>query len=243
MGSDNAPSPAILSDLSRLVRRVDEDRWLASRFAPAMVRERLIALYAVHHEIVRSGEAAKEPGLAAIRLAWWRDSLAQIHAGAPAPPQPALLAYARHARCFAYEDWLDVLEAQADVAFSSWAAVEAHAQCAAGGLMRLALSACGVGAVDYLRPMALAQGLLELCRMEARRPRLPGALEEGLTRAMHAYAQASAASRGFSAAAFPAFGHVTFTPLYDRALRRGRARPALLARQWRLVGAVATGCL
>lgn len=243
MGSESAPSPTILSDLNRLVRRVDEDRWLASRFAQAPVRERLIALYAVHHEIAHSSEAAKEPGLAAIRLAWWRDSLAQIHAGAPPPPQPALVAYARHARCFAYEDWLGVLEARADGAFSSWAAAEAHAHCAAGGLMRLALSACGVGAVDYLRPMALAQGLIGLCRLEARRPRLPGAVEEGLGRAMDAYAQASAASRGFSGAAFAAFGHVTLTPLYDRALRRGQAQPYLLARQWRLVRAAAIGCL
>lgn len=243
MGSENAPSPTTLSDLGRLVRRVDEDRWLASRFAPAVVRERLIALYAVHHEIVRSGEAAKEPGLAAIRLAWWRDALAQIHAGAPSPPQPALLAYAIHARCFAYENWLGVLEAHADGAFPSWAAVEAHAYCAAGGLMRLALSACNAAALGFLEPLAHAQGLLELCRMEARRPRLPGALEEGLTRMVDAYAQASAASRGFSGAAFPAFGHVTLASLYDRALRRGRARPALLARQWRLVRAAATGCL
>ena len=64
--------------LDDLVRRVDEDRWLASRFAPADVRARLIALYAVNYEIARTAEVVREPGVGDIRLAWWRDALAEI---------------------------------------------------------------------------------------------------------------------------------------------------------------------
>jgi hypothetical protein len=40
-----------VDDLDTLVRRVEEDRWLAARFAPPLVRERLIAIYAVNYEI------------------------------------------------------------------------------------------------------------------------------------------------------------------------------------------------
>jgi phytoene synthase len=232
-----------LDELDRLVRRSDEDRWLASRFAPALARERMIALYAVHHEIVRSSEAAKESGLAAIRLAWWRDALQQIHAGGAPPQQPALVAYAEHARWFAGEEWLEILDARSDGPLASWEAAETHAVRTNGGLMRLALRACGEQAAQYLQPLAAAQGLVELCGAEARRPRLPGSIEEGLARAEDAYQRGRAASRGFTAGAFPAFGYVTLAPLHIRALRLGHGPPALLARQWRLVKAAATGRL
>lgn len=238
-----APSPISLDDLDRLVRRHDEDRWLASRFAPKPVRERLVALYAVHHEIVRSGEAAKEPGLAAIRLAWWRDALEQVHSGGAVAPQPALTVYAQHARWFSVNDWLDVLSAHAEGPIPTWDAALSHAARAAGGLMRLALGACEAEAGDFLQPLAIAQGLVELCRAEMRRPRLPGSLEEALNRADEAFTHASSASRGFSSGAFPAFGYVTLAPLYVRSLRRGHDQPALLLRQWRLVQAAATGRL
>ncbi|MBC8107455.1 MAG: squalene/phytoene synthase family protein, partial [Anaerolineae bacterium] len=65
------------NDLGTLVRRVDEDRWLASRFAPAPVRERLIALYAVNYEIARLSETVREAPLGDIRLEWWRSALSE----------------------------------------------------------------------------------------------------------------------------------------------------------------------
>ncbi|MBK8544168.1 MAG: hypothetical protein IPL62_11845 [Caulobacteraceae bacterium] len=49
-----------MDDLDTLVRRVDEDRWLAARFAPPLVRERLIAIYAVNYEIARRRPCVKQ---------------------------------------------------------------------------------------------------------------------------------------------------------------------------------------
>jgi 15-cis-phytoene synthase len=74
-----------MNDLDRLVRRVDEDRWLALRFAPEEVRARLIALYAVNYEIARTAEIVSEPALGDIRLEWWRSALEQMAEGS-APP-------------------------------------------------------------------------------------------------------------------------------------------------------------
>jgi phytoene synthase len=56
-------------------RRHDPDRFLASLFAPADKRERLWLLIAFNHELARAREVASEPGLALIRLHWWREVL------------------------------------------------------------------------------------------------------------------------------------------------------------------------
>ena len=57
-----------MADLDADVRRHDEDRWLASRFAPADVRARLIAIYALNYEIARTAEVVSTPALVEIRL-------------------------------------------------------------------------------------------------------------------------------------------------------------------------------
>jgi len=48
-------------DLDALIRRVDPDRWLSSRFVgdPA-ARADLVALYALDHELARSPTAHRE---------------------------------------------------------------------------------------------------------------------------------------------------------------------------------------
>jgi len=60
---------------SALVRAHDRDRYLATLFAPADLRDALYALYAFNHEIVRVHEAAREPMPGEIRLQWWREVL------------------------------------------------------------------------------------------------------------------------------------------------------------------------
>lgn len=63
------------------VKRVDEDRWLSSRYAPQPQRKRLIALYAFVYELARVRTVVTEPGLGAIRFQWWRDALDEIAKG------------------------------------------------------------------------------------------------------------------------------------------------------------------
>lgn len=63
------------------VKRVDEDRWISSRFAPADARKTLTALYALAYELARVRLVVSEEGLGAIRFQWWRDALKEIEAG------------------------------------------------------------------------------------------------------------------------------------------------------------------
>jgi len=56
-----------------MVRRADYDRWFCSLFAPAGKREGLWVLYAFNHELARAREVGREPIMAMVRLAWWRE--------------------------------------------------------------------------------------------------------------------------------------------------------------------------
>jgi 15-cis-phytoene synthase len=62
-----------MEDLMDMVRRHDSDRFFCALFAPAARRDALVTLYAFNHELARAHEAAREPGLALIRLQWWRE--------------------------------------------------------------------------------------------------------------------------------------------------------------------------
>ncbi len=75
-----------------LVRRNDQDRWLASLFIPQNCRRHIHAFYAFSFEIARVKETVSEPLLGAIRFQWWRDVLEEKIAGdARANPVSAAL--------------------------------------------------------------------------------------------------------------------------------------------------------
>ncbi len=79
-----------LDDLDALIRRVDPDRWLSSRFvADRQARADLIALYAYDHEITRAPRMVSNPLLGEIRLTWWREALDEIYAGDRVRRHPA----------------------------------------------------------------------------------------------------------------------------------------------------------
>ena len=91
--------PADLDDLDALVRRVDPDRWLSSRFiTDAQARADVVALYAFDHELARAPKVASNPLIAEIRLTWWREVLDEIHDGKPARAHPAARALAEAVR-------------------------------------------------------------------------------------------------------------------------------------------------
>jgi phytoene synthase len=68
-----------------LVRRYDPDRYFAALFAPVPARDTLFTLYAFNHELARAREVTHEPGLALIRLQWWRE----VVEGEPRPHEVA----------------------------------------------------------------------------------------------------------------------------------------------------------
>ena len=64
------------------LKRTDEDRWLATRYAPPDGRERLVAIYLLTQELQRTLHT-KELMLGKIRIQWWRETIAQVAGKAP----------------------------------------------------------------------------------------------------------------------------------------------------------------
>lgn len=91
--SPDAPSDS--EDLDALVKRVDPDRWLSSRFiADPEERADVIALYAYDHELARAPRVASNSLLGEIRLTWWREALDEIFEGRPVRRHPTAQALA-----------------------------------------------------------------------------------------------------------------------------------------------------
>lgn len=76
------------------VRSRDRERWLSILWAPAAARPALVALHAYDLEQQRIVAEAKEPLLAEIKLAWWREQLDAIGRGGVPQAQPILRALA-----------------------------------------------------------------------------------------------------------------------------------------------------
>ncbi|HLY57239.1 MAG TPA: squalene/phytoene synthase family protein, partial [Stellaceae bacterium] len=65
------------------IRRHDRDRFLATLFAPAAHRPALWALLAFNLEVARVRETVTQPMLGQIRLAWWREAVAEAYGDGP----------------------------------------------------------------------------------------------------------------------------------------------------------------
>ena len=74
-------SPDQWEAIDARIKRVDEDRWLSSRYAAESERRKLIALYAFVYELARVRNVVTEPDLGAIRFQWWRDALDEVAKG------------------------------------------------------------------------------------------------------------------------------------------------------------------
>lgn len=84
-----------LGDLDALIRRVDPDRWISSRFIPdPQVRADVIALYAFDHELARAPRVSSNSLIGEIRLTWWREALEEIFEGRPVRRHPTAEALA-----------------------------------------------------------------------------------------------------------------------------------------------------
>lgn len=81
-----------LKRLDARLAREDEDRWLSSRYAPAQVRQKLVALYAFNLELAKVRTIVSEAMLGAIRFQWWRDALGDVMEGKPPRKHDVVLA-------------------------------------------------------------------------------------------------------------------------------------------------------
>jgi phytoene synthase len=204
-------------DLDALVRRVDPDRWLSSRFiADAEKRADVIALYAYDDELARASKVTSNALIAEIRLAWWREALDEIFGGRLVRGHPVAraLGVAVARRALPREPLEAMIDARID-ALDEEQAQEARRQ--AGGSTAVA-AAMILG--DPQRAAA------------ARR-----AGEVWAARAGDLIA-AGAEARRLEPAAFPAVAHATLA----RAYLTGRSVSKIGARL-RLLGAVLSGQL
>jgi len=162
---------AALGGLAETVRRHDPDRFFSSLFAPADKRETLWLLYAFNHELARAREVASEPGLALIRLHWWREVVEGARRRHKvAGPLGAALDAGRVAGAELAE-MVDAREAEAAPAIETRAAWLAYLSGTAGALAVAAGRALGADApvLARLRALGTAYGVAGQLRSVAAR--------------------------------------------------------------------------
>jgi phytoene synthase len=157
------------SALREQVRRADPDRYFCSLFAPAELRERLWLLYAFNHQLARAREVAREPMLALIRLAWWREV---VEGAAKAHEIANPLAEALSAGWYGRADLLALIEAreaETEPEIADLAAFMAYVRGTAGKLARIAGNVLGVDddAVETLGTAYGISGILRAARYHA----------------------------------------------------------------------------
>ena len=231
-------------DLDALVRRVDPDRWLASRFvADAEARADLVALYAFNYELSRAPGVASQPLIGEMRLAWWREALDEIFEGRPVRRHPVVLALAEAIRRRGVgRAGLEALVDGRLRELEPWPLgeedeVHDYLDATAACLMTVAAGMLAPDAPVDLRPAGRAWGLAGLHRLGGRLPTAWGA-EEVRARVEAALAAANRRLRGLPVAAFPAAAYAALARPYAA----GRTSSEL-ARRLRVTWAVLRGRL
>lgn len=156
--ADTDASPETADEL---VRRVDEDRWLAARFADAPGRERLSALYAFIYEVARIPESVRDPALGAVRLQWWREAVDGIYAGRGGADGDVvtglagLVEWASLDRSL-IDGFIDARQKDLEERpFEQWPEFEAYVDDTAGAVIRLAAKVCAPDLVQTGQHLAL----------------------------------------------------------------------------------------
>lgn len=219
IASSSLASPA---EFDGRLKRTDENRWLASRYAPQAGRERLVAVALLHQELLRALQA-KEAMLAKIRIQWWRETLEGIPGNVRRHDLSLELARvtggggpllaALHALVDAYDDVVD--DHLHDGGHDPGGAHEARHYAAEAAVAR----AAGVALKETASPAEL-DALARCGEAEL-------ALKAGMADAPARWAKAQEAARSLPAELLPAAAH----------LAAGEGSP--LARRWRVFRAVA----
>jgi len=231
--------------LDDLVRRIDPDRWLASRFiGDAAARADVIALVALNYELARVAGGVSNALMGEIRLTWWREAMEEIAAGKTPRKHPNVEALA--ASGFdpgALATLVDARFADLDEGpLSDEAAVLAYVDGTAGALAVLAARRLDPSADPHaVKGAARAWGLSGLWRLKlAGRSRLPEAWTQAdVKQRVEAQLKAARAEvKGLPVAAFPAVAPAALARPYVAGREMGE-----LEKKARLTFAVATGGL
>ena len=153
-----------------IVERGDPDRFAATMTAPPEGRALLFPIYAFNVEVARAPWVTSEPGLAEIRLQWWRDAVAEIFAGTVPRRHEVVtplaeVIVARDLPRWPFEALIDArgFDIYAD-GHAGRAGFDAYLDATAGGLMRLALRAAGTPDDTLAGHVGWAQGAAGLLR-------------------------------------------------------------------------------
>lgn len=162
-GASSAPARG-LTPLAENLRRRDPDRYLTALFAPPAQRETLFLLYAFDHELARARAVTREPVVALMRLAWWREV---VEGAARAHEVAAPLGEALAAGLLKREDLLDAIEAreiEAEPEIPTLADWRAYLLGSAGGIAVAAGRLLGAPEPEALRPRGAAWGAASVLR-------------------------------------------------------------------------------
>lgn len=231
--------------LDDLVRRVDPDRWLTTRFiADPAARADIIALYGLNYELARVAGGVSNALMGEIRITWWREAMEEIAAGKAPRKHPNVEALAASG----FDP--NALAALSEARFTDLdegplkdeAAVMAYIDGTAGALAVLAARRLDAGADPHaVKGAARAWGLAGLWRLkQAGRSRLPESWTQVDVK-QRVEAQLKAArgeARGLPVAAFPAVAPAALARSYVSGREMGE-----LEKKARLTFAVATGRL
>jgi phytoene synthase len=231
--------------LDDLVRRVDPDRWLASRFiADPAARADVIALYAFNYELARVAGGVSNALMGEIRLTWWCEAMEEIAAGKAPRKHPNVEAIVASGidpvalASMAQARFADLDEGP----LAGEGAVLAYVDATAGALAVLAARRLDPSADPHtVKGAARAYGLAGLWRLKAMgRSRLPTDWTQA-DLARRVGEQLSVASRelkGLPVAAFPAIAAAALASAYAKGRDLGE-----FEKRARLTWAVATGRL
>jgi phytoene synthase len=199
------------TDLDALVRRVDPDRWLSSRFiADPKARADVIALYAFNYELARVAGGVSNALMGEIRLTWWREAMEEVAAGQPARKHPTVAAVtAAGYPLAALAEMAEARMADLDAApFADEGQVLAYVDATAGAVMMLAAWRLDPKADPHaVKNAARAYGLAGLWRLKrAGVDRLPVDWTQAdvRRRVREALAKARTELKDLPIAAFPA---------------------------------------
>ena len=231
--------------LDDLVRRVDPDRWLASRFiADPSARADVIALVGFNYELARVAGGVSNALMGEIRITWWREAMEELAAGKAPRKHPNVEALA------ASSIDPNALAAMAEARFADLdegllrdeAAVLAYVDATAGALAVLAARRLDPAADPHaVKGAARAWGLSGLWRLkQAGRSRLPATWTQAdVTRRVEAQLKAARGEVGeLPVGAFPAVAVAALAGPYMKGREMGD-----LEKKARLTFAVATGRL
>jgi phytoene synthase len=157
--------------IADLVRSADQDRYWAGLLMPRPARDHLLALYAFNIELAKIGEQVRAPQLGAIRLEWWRGTLAAPPGERSGNPVADALSAARAAHALPVAELECMIDARSlDVErepVATMDALESYLRATAGGVFRLGARIAGAPEARVTlagNEAALAYGLTGLMR-------------------------------------------------------------------------------